>query len=178
MQVGPAYWRCVTTDSAGVPTGGKYGSVRWFEKAANRRGMKIAWSRRYECFLLYTERYRGKPVDQMLLRKFGKRGWGEPVALTHELLMAMTYIREQHCKLTNATIMQKIALAEKQRIDEIHKKWDQADVDIEDEVMRRVHLRLDPRSRNVTALAKRVGLYNQYKRRRRRGKKVQRIVIP
>ena len=177
MQVGPTYWRCVTTDSAGVPTGGKYGAVRWFEKAANRRGMKIAWSRRYDCFLLYTEEFRGKPISQMLLRKFGRRGWGDPIAMTHELLMAMTYIREEHCKLSHATITQKIMLRDKQRNDEIRKGWRQADEDLYQPVMRRVQLRLDPRSRTVTALAKKVGLYNQYKRRQHKRKKVQRIVV-
>lgn len=183
MRVGPQNWRAVTTDTAGVPHGGDYGNVRWFEREANKNRMKIAWSRRYRCFLLYTEPYRGRCICQMLFRKFVARGWGRPVAMTQELLRVMIHLRNEDAKMGAKTIMQKIALREKHQREAVVKEWDQADEDLRPEIIRRVDLRMDPSSRSVMALPQQVGLYRRPARRRaeRRRKKLEqkgRILVP
>ncbi|MDD4888395.1 MAG: hypothetical protein PHU85_00565 [Phycisphaerae bacterium] len=87
MRIGPESWQWVTIDSPEVPMGGHYGDVATFAEAAERRGLKLAWSRLWQCFCLYqelpgghirdhhhfcTSRARPMPLDPEWLNLFDK----------------------------------------------------------------------------------------------------------
>lgn len=167
MQVGPAHWKCVTTDSAGVPHGGRYGNVEWFETQANKVGLKIAWSQTVSAFGIYTVLAGGRHVWQLLLRQFGDSGWGDPVPMNHQLLVCLTRLREEDCRHGH-TIMQGMALREKHRRDDLISEWDRADEDMREEVVRKVGLRIGMVTPTVAALPKRVQIYAPRAERRRR----------
>jgi len=167
MKVGPLHWQCVTTDSTGVPLGGRYGNVKWFEAQAAKYGLKVAWSRRYAAFGIYTINHGTKYVWQITLRKWGGNGWGAPVPMTSTLLSCLVKIREMDARYTGS-IMDAIALKEAHQKDEVRKEWEQADEDIRSEVLRRTALITGAATPNIMVLPNRIGLYKPFRQRRRK----------
>ena len=88
MMVGPPGWRAVSIDAAGVPTGGAYGSVRWFAAECERVHLKVAWSRLHEAFIIYSELGPTKLVCQYLCQRNGR-----PIPLSPDLLWVRWRIR-------------------------------------------------------------------------------------
>ena len=101
MRIGKEYWRCVSTDTAGVPTGGRYGDVKWFEQELNRHGLKLAWSQIHHCFGIYLERGPGRVVWQRLCLRDDTQ---QPIPLNSHFLWLMLHLWERHCRMTTATI--------------------------------------------------------------------------
>uniref|UniRef100_A0A6H1ZFU6 Uncharacterized protein n=1 Tax=viral metagenome TaxID=1070528 RepID=A0A6H1ZFU6_9ZZZZ len=89
MVIGRASNLWVGTDSAGVPHGGRYGDVAAFERGANAHGLKLAWSRIWDCFCIYTEPAPGRIVLQELAMT---RGRFQPIALTESYLWLILYL--------------------------------------------------------------------------------------
>jgi len=120
MIAGYPHWRCVTTESAGVPTGGKYGRVRWFEAELNRMGLKLAWSRMYCAFGIYSQRGPGRYVWQMNLWNFD---WGKrrttPKLLEESLLFLVLYAWRRHCQMSSATIKESLQQMSRDYVREI-----------------------------------------------------------
>ncbi len=110
MRVGHKRWFAVSTDSAGVPHGGRFGDVEWFEEQANALGMNLAWSRLKKCFLLYEEQGPGNFVCHM--RYFNETA-RVPVPLTRELWWLMVYAKERHCRISGETIIDGLAEIER-----------------------------------------------------------------
>ena len=102
MRVGPKHWLLVSTDTAGVPHGGKFGNVRWFERAAKKHGMKIGWSKLRDCFGIYTEPWRGVFISQLLCIR---QDTFEPVPLNHELLSMLVQMQEAMASQTGDSLM-------------------------------------------------------------------------
>ena len=103
MRIGPARWRMVDLNTAGVPSGGKYGNVRWFAKKAARHGLKVGWCQIPKCFGIYTEDGPGRFTFQLQWRN---QATGEAKPLTSELLWLLIYIWDHHCRSTEKTIQQ------------------------------------------------------------------------
>lgn len=154
MQVGPAYWDCVTTDSCGVPSGGRFGNVKWFENKAKNRGLLICWSRRYHCFAIYTI-HAGKHVWQLTLRRpSSKATYGDVMPFSHRLLVELCNIREQDCRRSGATLLAEIAQKKRDHKAELRREAEHTDEDCIDELMRRTRLRMGQVTRNEVALPK------------------------
>ena len=66
---GMPWWKMVTTDTAGVPAGGPFGDVAWFEREAGKHGLLIGWSRIHHRFGVFTRLGPAKYTFQMLLDK-------------------------------------------------------------------------------------------------------------
>jgi len=111
MQVGPAWWRCVTTDEIGVPYGGAYGDVRRAEAELNRVGMKLCWSYLHHCFGIYTEPVPNYWRFQLLLQKNGD----EPIPLTDQLVWTLYFIREEDARMDGPTIEARIRQIQQER---------------------------------------------------------------
>jgi len=83
MIIGPKRNKWFSTDSPNVPTSGRYGDVRAFERKANKVGLHVAWSAHLELFVIYTERGYGNYVMQAVC---GDQGSYEPTPLTSKYL--------------------------------------------------------------------------------------------
>ncbi len=125
MRVGHRRWFAVSTNSAGVPHGGRFGDVDWFERQANQAGMGLAWSRMKNCFLLYEERGPGNYVCHM---RFFNETQRVPIPLTSELWWLMVYARERHCRLKGQTILDGLAQIERDektaKVDREEQQWE------------------------------------------------------
>jgi len=108
MQIGPRQWHWVTTDTAGVPHGGKYGDVDWFEGELNANGLYLAWSRIWDTFGIYSHPNPARWIPQMLcIRKDN----GEAIPLTYEFLLLILSCWEEaeRCDYNvNAIVQQKV----------------------------------------------------------------------
>lgn len=87
----------VTTDTAGVPSGGKYGDVRRFEEEAKRHGLLVGWCLMGDCFGIYTKDGPGRYTFQM-------RWWNpstrQPKPLSREFLWLLLHLWSNHCRTT------------------------------------------------------------------------------
>ena len=132
MQVGHKWWFTVSTDTAGVPHGGRFGNVDWFEQQANQLGMKLGWSCLKKCFLLYEEERPGKFVCHM---RFYNEVARVPIPLTSELWWLMVYAKERHCRTCGQTIRAGLAQIERdERTAEINRKEQEWEYDKEEDV--------------------------------------------
>lgn len=93
----------VSPDTAGVPTGGKYGDVQTFIREAGRHGLKVAWSLPGECFGIYTQDGPGRYTFQMRWRN---PLTGEAKPLTREFLWLLLHLWASHCK-NSGTLLEK-----------------------------------------------------------------------
>lgn len=99
MRIGYRHWGWVTTDSAGVPHGGRFGDVGRFERGANGHGLIVGWSRRLNCFGVCTRRGPTKWVCQLVLRN--SKGI---VPFSDSVLWLLLFAWERHARLTESTI--------------------------------------------------------------------------
>jgi len=53
--VGKPNWQWVTIDSPGVPRGGAFGCVKWFDKQCKRHNLHLVWSWKHNCFMVATK---------------------------------------------------------------------------------------------------------------------------
>lgn len=106
MIVGYRHWQMVSTDSAGVPHGGRYGDVPRWERQAKRHGLKLGWSRLSKCFGIYTQIGPGKYAFQLRL-------WNErtqcPIALTPQLLQTLVWLWERNSSTTDFALLRQLA---------------------------------------------------------------------
>ena len=93
MRIGHPSWKWVSTDTAGVPHGGKYGDVAAFERDANRHGLKVAWSWIHHAFAIYSEPRPGKVVCQYWAMRTGG-----PMPLTRKFLAYLLYNWERFAR--------------------------------------------------------------------------------
>lgn len=93
----------VDTESAGVPHGGRFGHVDWFEQEAAKHGLRIGWSRLKRCFGIFTTHGR-KHVFQFLCQ----RRRGDPIPLNSDLLRLMLCARRDHRSTRGPTIAARV----------------------------------------------------------------------
>lgn len=130
MIAGAKRWMAVTTDSAGVPHGGRYGDVAWFEPRLKRVGLKLAWSRLWHCFLIYMERGPGKFICQMQCYNHRHK---KPIPLTANLLWLLVYAWERHCRTPAKTIVQALGAIQRKRKEAVAKEiYERAELTRED----------------------------------------------
>ena len=84
MRIGPEHWMCVTPDTSGVPTGGRWGNPEWFGKQMKKIGLTLCWSRMHGNFGIMRMIAPGRWVWQMHCRRGG--AGTDPVPLGGELL--------------------------------------------------------------------------------------------
>ena len=107
MRAGYPHWRCVTSDTAGVPTGGRYGRVRYFERRLNRVGLKLAWSRLHCGFGVYSQQGPGQYIWHMnLWRRHPATRRTIPMPLDDSLVFLLLHVWHKHCRMSAATIKQ------------------------------------------------------------------------
>jgi len=92
MTIGPKHYGWVDTRTIGVPHGGKWGDVIWFEREAAREGMFIAWSTYLNCFVIYTKDGENV-VSQMNCQT---EILGDPIPLSRSLLGRLVKLRREH----------------------------------------------------------------------------------
>lgn len=155
----------VTHDSAGVPSGGRYGCVEWFIREAEKAGFKVGWSRVHCVFGIYTQLRATKAVFQIMLCNWGTM---RPLAMTHELLSLLRWTREQDARLPLQTALRHMAEMEANRKKAMADKTQQQTLDIMPDVMRATQLRMGLITPALMVLPRGpVGLYGDRKRRRR-----------
>lgn len=103
MRIGPRRWQMVSPDTAGVPTGGKYGDVRTFIREAGRHGLRVAWSLPGQCFGIYTQDGPGRYTFQMRWRN---PRTGQPKPLTREFLWLLLHLWNAHCRTSGKLLEQ------------------------------------------------------------------------
>lgn len=153
MQVGAKHWGMVSTDSGGVPHGGRFGNVRWFERAAQRRGLYLGWSKLWECFGIFTRPHPHRYVAQMLCRH---QDTGEPIPLTRELLGVLVCLWEDMAHHTGESLidaMRKLNAEQKYKETVEQQKLDK---DMEADVIRATELRRGYRTPNLMFLPRNV----------------------
>lgn len=103
MQIGEKYWHLVSTDSPGVPHGGRWGNVRGFEQAARKHGLFIGWSLIRHCFVLFN-RVKGRWIDQFVFQK-----GSDPIPLSLPLLGCLLYAQRRFMGESKATLRERLA---------------------------------------------------------------------
>ena len=91
----------VSTDTAGVPKGGPYGNVAWFEEEAKNHGLGLAWSRIWNCFALYTQPGPCRIVGQDLCMR---KDNGKPIPLCRDYLNLILWLWDHAEKQTHETV--------------------------------------------------------------------------
>ena len=92
----------VSPDTAGVPSGGKYGDVPWFTREAGRHGLKVGWCVMGECFGIYTQEGLGKYTFQMQWRN---QVTGEAKPLTADFLWLLLWMWDRHSRTSGETLL-------------------------------------------------------------------------
>jgi hypothetical protein len=92
----------------GVPHGGKWGDVRWFEREAAREGMFIAWSTHLKCFVIYTKDG-ANVVSQMNCQK---EILGDPIPLSRSLLGRLVGLRRDHYYRAKGSLQEMVRQSE------------------------------------------------------------------
>lgn len=110
MQIGPRHWGWVSSDSAGVPHGGQYGNIPWFERQMKDIGVITGWSRRRNCFGICVQRGPARWFCLMLLAN--KKG---AIAASPDLVSVLRYAWTRHCRQSGATVMQWLQDVERER---------------------------------------------------------------
>lgn len=115
MQIGPRQWCWVSTDTAGVPHGGKYGDVDWFERELNSHGLHLAWSRIWDTFGIYSHPNPTRWIPQMLCLR---QDDGKPIPLTYEFLALIlkTWEEAERSDYTVDHVVQQRVRDEKSRL--------------------------------------------------------------
>ncbi|HUU96001.1 MAG TPA: hypothetical protein VM487_09685 [Phycisphaerae bacterium] len=92
----------VTTDTAGVPHGGQYGDVDWFEEEIAPHGLKLGWNPISEAFIVYVE---DGPDRFHTLIRLWKDSEGCAIPMTHDVLWMLLYCWDNHCRNSKQTVL-------------------------------------------------------------------------
>lgn len=139
MRIGPRSWRWVSTKSAGVPHGGQYGDVAWFQQELGRRGLYLAWSRLWNRFCVYSRRGPSKVIPQLICMNWSTY---RPIPLNRELLSMLVRMWEGHCRQSAESIA---AYFRRQEAEDKAREEAEAEAlsdAMESDVMRAVDLRM------------------------------------
>jgi len=111
MIVGHPSWWWVTPDTVGVPRGGRYGEVDWFEEEAGKQGLYIAWSKLWKCFFVYSRRPDGWPIPQI-----GCLKWDTmiPQPLNRQYLNELLWHWDRHSRVKYATLKASMERSERE----------------------------------------------------------------
>lgn len=110
MRIGPEHWRTVTPDTAGVPTGGRWGNPGWFGRRLKQAGLTLCWSRLHGDFGIIRHVGAGKWTWQMHCRKGGPGS--DPIPLGGELLKFVLSLWNEAKNQTADDMMRQIRQAE------------------------------------------------------------------
>lgn len=128
--VGEKHWRLISTDTAGVPHGGKHGHVDWFEREAGKHGLYIGYNRIWQCFSLFTKRGR-KFVHQF---RFLNESTQQPVPLNAQVLKSMLLTRERFCRQSGKSIIEGMAQSQRDHKRQMMKEIYEARTDVAKDV--------------------------------------------
>ena len=103
MIIGPTYWQCFTCDTPGVPTGGIYGEVSWFEEHCEEYNLKLAWSWLHHCFMVFSRRGAKWHLQERYRRGFGK-GHDGLIPLTQNHFWLLIFLWMRCCKTNYETV--------------------------------------------------------------------------
>jgi len=93
MRIGPENWHWLTIDTAGVPSGGKYGDVRQFAELIAAEGWKLAWNQLWKHFVMYEELPDGSLVPHM---HFVNWATGAVIPVREAHVGVFRHMREKH----------------------------------------------------------------------------------
>jgi len=145
MMIGPKHYGWVDTRTIGVPSGGPFGDVRWFEREAARDGMKLAWSCNLKCFVIYTQDG-PNVVHQMNCQKtLG----ADPIPLSRSLLGKLVSLRRDHFYRKKGSLQEQLRQLE---IDTKQKHRDgirQEMLEMNDELIRESEIAVGKRERAI-----------------------------
>lgn len=139
MRFGPAYWKWVTTDTAGVPHGGKFGDVPRFEAVFRRHNLYVGWSRIQRCFGIATRDRRNGWQCQMLLTT-GR----SPIALSSQLVGMLLTLWAQRGRHSCKSLVQMAAQQESDR----NSAEAKADYDRQQDRVKEIYARLRHQDRS------------------------------
>ena len=148
MRIGPPNFGMVSTDTAGVPCGGNFGDVAWFEDRLNRMGLYLGWTRIWDRFVIYSMRG-PQIVCQMVCQHWDTM---TPIPLNGELLSLVRIMWEGHCRNTYDTMQQWLQQQERDYHHRLEVERKQLELDMEGDVMRGVELDMDPSSRKLISV--------------------------
>jgi hypothetical protein len=117
MNVGPRFWHWVTTDTAGVPHGGRYGDVPRFEAILRRHNLYLGWSRVKKCFGIASKNRRNGWCCQMVLTT----GQGV-IPLNNRLVSALLTAWAEHGRTNTGTVIEAMIQKERDRKTELAKE--------------------------------------------------------
>jgi len=107
MRIGLPEWQCVSVDSAGVPSGGKWGRPDWFAKKLKAVGLTLVWSRLHKNFGIARRAAPGRYIWQMHCCKGG--AGSTPIPLGRELLRWVLTMWNEAKRRDTGEINRKIA---------------------------------------------------------------------
>ena len=172
MRFGEPKWCCVTIDEPCVPKRGKWGCVRWFARQCEKHRMKLAWSKRHDCFMVFSQKGRGKWFCQEIYR----RGLtGITIPLTAMAFWSLIFLFNRGARWSNKRVFQLREQVERDmKAKQIAEERDHID-QVGREELRRIQLDYGFASPNVMPLPRRVGRYRRpYQGPGKRG----RILLP
>ncbi len=142
----------VTLNSPGVPSGGRYGDPRGFAKRGARYGFKLAWDTLWERFFMYSVDRDGVIIPHW---PFSKDGGLTPQPITDEHLAVFIDLQQRYpgIKKTKERLHQ-METEEKAKAQRAAKEEYDA---IEDEVMRKVDLKMRLKTPNTSIIVPGMG---------------------
>lgn len=106
MRIGPDHWMCVSPDTAGAPSGGRWGDPEWFGDRLRRVGLDLVWSKMHACFGIVRQVSPGRMVWQMHCRRGGPGS--DPIPLGGELLKWVLTMWNEAKNRSAADIMRRV----------------------------------------------------------------------
>lgn len=120
MRVGPEHYQWVSPDSAGVPTGGRWGNVGEFRRRMARHGLKVAWSRLWRCFYIYTQPSAARFVTQLACSRMDN---SEPIPLTRALAGALLQCWSKVRRHSHQALERGMAAMARTKQEAARRKW-------------------------------------------------------
>jgi len=153
MQIGPVEYRWVSTDTAGVPHGGRYGDIDWAESELEKVHLHLAWSQIWHSFVVYSQ----PRHDRFVCQDWCMTGGGHSIIpLTPDYLWLLMYFWRHGARQTKQTVREALNASQRKYDEELEKERQTCMADMKADVMKEWKIRTGRKSPAIWSFPKEI----------------------